>query len=132
MAKLFLAAGALLAGFSVVTGAFGAHIMRGKFSDYAMEVFEKAVRYEMYHAIGLILIGILYLLRDHSLIDGNAFYLKTAGILMLTGILFFSGSLYILGFTGIRMLGAVTPIGGTAFIAGWVFLALFAFSLKAG
>jgi uncharacterized membrane protein YgdD (TMEM256/DUF423 family) len=130
MAKLFLAAGSLLAGFSVVTGAFGAHVMRGKFSDYAMEVFEKAVRYEMYHALSLIFIGILFLLRDHAVIDGNPVFLKAAGFLMLAGILFFSGSLYILGFSGIRILGAVTPVGGTAFIAGWVFLFLFVLSIK--
>jgi uncharacterized membrane protein YgdD (TMEM256/DUF423 family) len=128
MGKIFLISGALLSGLSVITGAFGAHVMRGRFSEYAMEVFEKAVRYEMYHSLALLAVGILFLIRP--VVSGTEFYLKASGILFLLGITLFSGSLYILGFTGIRMLGAITPIGGVSFIAGWVFLALYAWSVK--
>jgi uncharacterized membrane protein YgdD (TMEM256/DUF423 family) len=70
----------------------------------------------MYHAIGLIVIGILM----STNIIGNVSQLSWAGYLMLAGIVIFSGSLYVLSLSGIGVLGAITPIGGVAFLAAWI------------
>ncbi|MHC0551537.1 DUF423 domain-containing protein [Salinicoccus sp. CNSTN-B1] len=113
--KLFIIMGAINAFISVACGAFGAHGLEGKISEHYMDVWEKAVSYQMYHALGLIAVGILVQLT-------GAPFLGTAGWLMLLGIIFFSGSLYILAVSGISILGAITPIGGVLFLAGWVFL----------
>ncbi|NJI15169.1 DUF423 domain-containing protein, partial [Staphylococcus agnetis] len=86
-----------------------------------MSVWEKATMYQMYHALGLVLIGIV----------GGAFDVNVgwAGWLMFLGILFFSGSLYILSLTGVSVLGAITPIGGVLFVVSWLMLAIAAFKI---
>lgn len=103
------------------TGAFGAHALDGKLSEHYMSVWEKATTYQMYHALGLVLIGII----------GGAFDLNVswAGWLMFLGIVFFSGSLYILSLTGVSVLGAITPIGGVLFVVSWLMLAIAAFKI---
>lgn len=113
--KLFIIFGAVNALISVALGAFGAHGLEGKISEHYMGVWEKAVQYQMYHALGLLAVGILMQIT-------NAPLLGAAGWLMLLGIIFFSGSLYILAVSGISILGAITPIGGVLFLAGWVCL----------
>lgn len=112
---------AALAGFlGVGLGAFGAHGLRSRLSPEMLAVFETAVRYQMYHALALMLtaaaIGRV----------GDARLLVVAGWFFVAGILLFSGSLYALALTGVSMLGAITPIGGLAFLVGWACLALFA------
>ncbi|SEJ65805.1 Uncharacterized membrane protein YgdD, TMEM256/DUF423 family [Bhargavaea ginsengi] len=116
--KFFLIAGAVNAMISVGTGAFGAHGLEGKVSDHYIAIWETAARYQMYHALGLILIGIL---QSQALL-GAVSQLNWAGWLLLAGIVIFSGSLYVLALTQIGILGAITPIGGVAFIAGWIML----------
>lgn len=118
--KLFLIAGAVNALISVGMGAFGAHGLEGKVSDHYIAIWETAAKYQMYHALGLILIGIL---QSQALL-GAASQLNWAGWLMLAGIIIFSGSLYVLALTQIGVLGAITPIGGVAFIAGWIMVIL--------
>ena len=59
MMKLFIILGALCTMMSVGTGAFGAHGLEGKLSDKYMSVWEKAVNYQMYHGLGLIIIGVI-------------------------------------------------------------------------
>ena len=113
--KTFIILGAVNAFISVALGAFGAHGLEGKISEHYMSVWEKAVSYQMYHALGLIAVGILVQVTGAPL-------LGAAGWLMLLGIIFFSGSLYILAVSGISILGAITPIGGVLFLAGWVCL----------
>ena len=113
--KIFVILGAINAFISVALGAFGAHGLEGRISEHYMGVWEKAVSYQMYHALGLLATGILIQVT-------NAPLLGTAGWLMLLGIIFFSGSLYILAVSGISILGAITPIGGVLFLAGWVLL----------
>src|SRR5438552_6063574 len=111
---MFLAA---LAGFlGVALGAFGAHGLRGRLSPDMLAVFETGVRYHMYHALALILVGLM-------LGRWNGWLIQTAGWCFVAGILLFSGSLYALALTGVTNLGAVTPIGGLAFLAGWACLA---------
>ncbi|ETP70138.1 membrane protein [Planococcus glaciei CHR43] len=116
--KFFLIAGAVNALLSVAFGAFGAHLLEGRVADKYLDTWQTAVQYQMFHAIGLMVVGILM---SSSLI-GTLGSLSWAGYLMLAGIIIFSGSLYVLSLTGISILGAITPIGGVAFIAGWIML----------
>ena len=117
--KLFIILGALCTMMSVGTGAFGAHGLEGKFSDKYMSVWEKAVNYQMYHGLGLIIIGVIS--------GTTSINVNWAGWLLFLGVVFFSGSLYILALTQIRILGAITPIGGVLFIAGWLMLIISTF-----
>ena len=119
MNRSLVALGAVLAGLAVAAGAFGAHALRGRLSPESLAIFETGARYQMYHALALLVIGVLAAQAPGALATW-------AGRLFVTGIVLFSGSLYLLAFTGIRWLGAVTPIGGVAFLAGWVCLALHA------
>ena len=96
-------------------GAFGAHALRDRLTPADLATFETAARYQMYHALALLAVG---LLTDRGVTRAGA-----AGWLFLAGVALFSGSLYLLVLTGQRWLGAVTPFGGVAFIAGWVALA---------
>ncbi|WP_436880653.1 DUF423 domain-containing protein [Staphylococcus haemolyticus] len=117
--KLFIILGALCTMMSVGTGAFGAHGLEGKLSDKYMSVWEKAVNYQMYHGLGLIIIGFIS--------GTTSINVNWAGWLLFLGVVFFSGSLYILALTQIRILGAITPIGGLLFIAGWLMLIISTF-----
>ncbi len=113
MLKIFVVLGALNALLAVVLGAFGAHGLKNHLSPEMLTVYHTGVEYHAWHALGLILIGLLSVQ-----LPGNA-WLAWAGGFMLVGILLFSGSLYVLSITGIRWLGAITPFGGTAFIIAW-------------
>jgi len=116
LSKLFLLIGTTSSALSVVIGAFGAHALAELLTKtQRTEVFETAVRYQFYHSLGLILIGILFHLFPQSAI-------KTSGILMPIGIIIFSGSLYTLCLTNVSKWGVVTPIGGLILIIAWVFL----------
>ncbi|TFD92888.1 DUF423 domain-containing protein [Jeotgalibacillus sp. R-1-5s-1] len=121
--KLFIIIGAINAFLSVALGAFGAHALEGRVEPKYLDTWNTAVQYQMFHATGILIIGIL---------AGNlqaSGLLNAAGWLFLVGIIFFSGSLYILSLTGISVLGAITPIGGVAFLAGWVCLVFAAVKL---
>ena len=113
--KYFFILGAALAGLSVVAGAFGARALKSKLTPELLTIFETAARYQMYHALGLIMVAV---------VNEGSILITIAGWLFLGGIIIFSGSLYILSLTGIRWLGAITPIGGLAFIIGWACLAI--------
>ena len=115
--KTFLVIGALAMALGVILGAFGAHGLKNKLTPDLLAVYQTGVEYHLYHALGLILVGVL--INQFPQVSG----LHTGGWLLLAGILIFSGSLYVLAITGLRWLGAITPIGGTAFIAGWVWIA---------
>lgn len=115
--KTFLLLGALSGAISVAAGAFGAHALRERVEPRLLEVFETAARYQMYHALALLVVGLVA-----SRWPGN--YTTYAGWLFVAGTVFFSGSLYAMTFTGVRALGAITPIGGVCFIAGWLCLAM--------
>jgi uncharacterized membrane protein YgdD (TMEM256/DUF423 family) len=118
MLRVFIVAGSLLAALGVILGAFGAHGLKNHLSAESLAIYHTAVNYQIYHALGLILIGILSSqLQTESLITWS-------GYCLLAGIALFCGSLYLLSITGQRWLGAITPFGGTTFILGWVLLAL--------
>lgn len=114
MTKIFVILGAGLAFLAVVLGAFGAHGLQDRLSKDLMVIFQTAVQYHMYHALGLILIGLLMLVLPPST------WLTASGWFLFSGVLIFSGSLYVLSITGIKWLGAITPIGGLAFLIGWI------------
>jgi len=103
---------------AVLLGAFGAHALRGRLSPDLLGIYQTAVQYHFWHALGLLAIGLVATQLPASV------SLRWAGWLMLAGIVLFSGSLYLLATTGVRWLGAVTPLGGTAFIAAWALLAI--------
>lgn len=129
--KVLLLAGAILAALGVVIGAFGAHSLPKLISNtnvasdseaislVAKRVanWETGARYQMYHAFGLMVAGLLCQIVPRKLC-------VIAGWAFVFGILFFSGSLYLLALSNLKWLGAIAPIGGTAFIVGWVSLAI--------
>lgn len=119
--KFFIQAGAILGLIGVALGAFGAHALKNMLDETGRTAtFETAVKYQFYHALALVLVGILlHLFGSNPTI---AKLLGWSGNSMLIGTLIFSGSLYVLCFTGITWLGAITPIGGVAMIAGWALL----------
>ena len=117
--------GCLCAGFGVAAGAFGAHMLKEILEPPMLAVYDTATRYQMYHAIALVLVALLLSQAQFSQPS-----LMAAGWAFIIGITIFSGSLYALSLTDIKVLGAVAPIGGAAFIAGWGCLAYAAFSSK--
>lgn len=117
MQKLFLIIGSVAMALAVMLGAFGAHGLRNVLSEELLDIFETGVRYHFYHAIGLLVLGVIAQYLPDSLL------LRWSGWLMIAGILIFSGSLYLLVTTDLRWLGAITPIGGLCFIASWFLLA---------
>jgi uncharacterized membrane protein YgdD (TMEM256/DUF423 family) len=120
--SLFIFLGSLLAALAVGLGAMGAHALKAKLIPQQLETFHTAVQYQMIHAVGLVLVGLLILHGPNRLFD-------FAGWAMLVGILLFSGSLYAWLATGIRFLVHIVPIGGMAFIVGWLLLAIGAWGL---
>ena len=119
MERLFMMIGALSAAVSVAAGAFGAHALRARLEPRQLEVFETAARYQMYHALALLVVAWAASRWPGSLVSAS-------GWLFVAGTILFSGSLYAMTFTGVRALGAITPIGGVCFIAGWLCLAVVA------
>lgn len=122
MHRNYLILAALLGGLAVALGAFGAHGLHRLTSDEKIiGSFQTGVQYQMYHALALLSVGILY-----NQFPGK--FLRWAGVCYIAGVLLFSGSLYLITFFKIkeiavpRMVGPVTPVGGLLLILGWVFL----------
>ena len=118
-----LSSGAALALLAVLSGAFAAHGLKTILDTQQLALFETAARYQMYHALALLVVGILASAQQFS-----ESLLKLAAFAFILGIFLFCGSLYALALSGITWLGAITPLGGTAFLAGW--LALMIAALK--
>jgi uncharacterized membrane protein YgdD (TMEM256/DUF423 family) len=116
-ARLFVGLGAINGFLAVAAGAFGAHALKARLPADLLAVFETGARYQMFHALGLVAVGLVFAAKPSPLLAGS-------GWAMLAGIVLFSGSLYVLALTGVRALGAVTPLGGVAFLAGWALLAV--------
>ena len=125
MSRIFLAIAAIFGGLSVGAGAFATHALRERLSERSLEIFETAARYQMYHALALLLVALLI-----SREEVPQPILIVASWSFIIGILIFSGSLYALSLTNVKVLGAITPLGGAAFIAGWGALAIAAFAFK--
>jgi uncharacterized membrane protein YgdD (TMEM256/DUF423 family) len=116
-ARLAIGSAAALLFAAVAFGAFGAHALRSKLAPDLMAVFQTAVQYHLWHALGLLAVGILLAQKPES---GT---LVAAAWLLVAGIVIFCGSLYVLALTGTRGWGALAPVGGTAFLAAWAALA---------
>jgi len=107
--RALVAAGAINGAIAVAAGAFAAHALRARLEPRALEVFETGARYQMYHALAMVLCGLLAMTRP--------------GWIFQVGIVLFSGSLYALAGSGVKGLGAITPFGGVAFLVGWGWMA---------
>jgi len=110
--RTFTLIGALAAFVGVGFGAFGAHGLAGRVSPEMLAVFETGARYQMYHALAILLTAVAMVHLDRPL-------MRAAGWLFTAGIALFSGSLYVLALSGVTIAGAVTPVGGIALLAGW-------------
>ncbi|MCU0341741.1 MAG: DUF423 domain-containing protein [Spirosomaceae bacterium] len=121
MSKLFLQSGAILGALGVALGAFGAHALKSTLeASGRMDTFETAVKYQFYHALALILVGLLL---QNAPAVAHKWY-NWSGYAFMIGVLIFSGALYAICFTGVRAFGAIAPIGGTLMIVGWICLLL--------
>ena len=129
MHKKFVTTGALFGAIAVALGAFGAHGLKKIVEPETVQTFQTGVQYQMYHALALLLTGLLY---EKSFQK----FARIAGILFIIGIILFSGSLYLLTAgkaaetTSLDKAGIITPFGGLCFIAGWLFLFLAAIRSK--
>ena len=117
MSKTILMSASVFLILAVVIGAFGAHSLKNHLTEEMLQIYKTGVEYHFYHALGLLMIGVLSISMPSE-------YLKWSAILLAAGIILFSGSLYALAITGIKGLGAITPFGGLSFIAGWIMLAI--------
>ncbi|MCE9606401.1 MAG: DUF423 domain-containing protein [Planctomycetia bacterium] len=135
--QLWFVCGALLSALGVVNGAFGAHYLPTRLPDLYADVpteklplggisrllekryadYDTGVRYQMYHAFGLMLLGVVASQRKSAL-------WSVVGFCFFFGTLLFSGCLYALVLTNQTILGAIVPIGGVLFIVGWLTLAI--------
>lgn len=109
---------AVMCGFAVALGAFGAHGLKERLTPDLLAIFEVGVRYQFYHGLALLALSV----GGDVLWQGH--WPRRAAVAWLVGVLVFSGSLYLLAITGLRWLGAITPIGGVALILGWIFVVL--------
>ena len=117
-AKSFLLLGSVNAMLAVIFGAFGAHALKARLDESLLNAFRTGVEYHFYHALGLILIGIIALNLPVNT------WIKSSGWMMFAGIVLFSGSLYLLSILNLRWLGMITPIGGLLFILSWLSLSI--------
>jgi uncharacterized membrane protein YgdD (TMEM256/DUF423 family) len=125
--RIWLLIGAIFGGLAVALGAMGAHWLESQLKEpdgtlspaaqRSLAIWETAVRYQMYHALALLAVGLLAQ-RSESL----AF--RIAGWAMTIGVLIFSGCLYALVLSGQKWLGAIVPIGGVLMLVGWGLLAV--------
>lgn len=113
MHRPFLAAGFLLAFLAVAAGAFGAHGLSALLDPPALETWETAARYQMYHALALVAVGLAADRWPTTWWNGPA-------LLLIAGTVVFSGSLYLLALTGAGWLGAIAPLGGAGLLAAWL------------
>ena len=115
----FVFIGSLFGLFAVAMGAFGAHLLGNRRSADDLRIWEMAVRYNMYHALALIAVG---LVEEITGLPQRG-WLELSGGLMQGGMVVFSGALYLLVLSGRRWLGAAAPVGGLLLIGGWLVLA---------
>lgn len=124
MTRLFLGIATILGGTSVAAGAFASHALKAQLSQRAIDIFETGAKYQMYHALALLAVALLF-----SRAKTVSRLLGVAGFAFIIGTALFSGSLYTLSLTGIEWLGAITPFGGVAFLIGWGCLGVAAFAV---
>lgn len=127
MNKTILITGAILALLAVLLGAFGAHGLEKLVDAKNINSFQTGVRYQMYHAIGCLILGNMNMLQQ--LHKRRVFYL------FLIGIILFSGSIYLLVLDevlgiSLESIGFITPLGGSVLILGWIFFIIYLSKIK--
>lgn len=127
MDKKLLITGAIFGIIAIILGAFAAHGLKPLLSETALQSFETGVRYQMYHAILLLILG--------SMQRVSIKYIKVIYILIVVGILFFSGSIYglstnVLTSVNFTKIALITPLGGLLLIAAWLLLLVSFFKIK--
>ena len=124
--RFWIATGGLLAALGVAAGAIGTHLLKEQWQASAavLETYDVAVRYQLYHALALVAVG-LFIERTASR------WLTAAGALHLGGIVLFSGGIYAWLAIGMKPFIHVVPIGGTCWIVGWILLAMGALTARA-
>ncbi len=115
MSKAIIMTASVFLALAVAIGAFGAHGLKSHISAEMIQIYKTGVEYHFYHALGLLLVGVLAIVMPSVSFKWTAIFLSA-------GIILFSGSLYVLAITGIKALGAITPLGGLSFIVGWIIL----------
>lgn len=116
--RLFITLGAVNAGCAVLLGAAGAHLLKARLIPEAMSVFNTALQFHLFHALGLILVGLVAMHNPHSRA------IRMSGWFMLAGLLLFSGSLYVYVLADLPAFRRFTPWGGISFVAAWLILAV--------
>ena len=112
LSRRLIAVGCIVAGVGVAAGAFGAHMLKTILEPPMLAAYDTATRYQMYHAFGMVLVGIaMRVYGDRRL--------AMAGWLFVAGMVLFCGSLYGIALAGLKWLGPITPVGGLMFIIGW-------------
>lgn len=129
MFKNYILTGAVFGALAVALGAFGAHGLKPHLSDYQQAIYEKAVQYQFYHALALLLTGML------AGRSGGERWLVRAGWLFELGIILFSGSLYVLACRDllpfpVGWAGPLTPLGGIGLLGGWCALGLGSWAVR--
>jgi uncharacterized membrane protein YgdD (TMEM256/DUF423 family) len=116
-------AGVLLA-LATACGAFGAHALKSQLAPERLQLWDTAVRYHFFQALGLLAVALtLRLIDDGTGVPRAAAALRAAAVLLAAGVVLFSGSLYALALGAPRVLGVLTPLGGLAWIAAWLLFA---------
>lgn len=118
MLKVLLFLAAVNGALATALGAFAAHALKARLAPELLGIFQTAVQYHMYHALGLAAVALAASQWPESGL------VRWSGGLMTAGIVLFCGSLYGLSLSGLRGLGVITPFGGAAFIASWILLAI--------
>jgi uncharacterized membrane protein YgdD (TMEM256/DUF423 family) len=121
--RLALICAAILMAAAVALGAFGAHALKARVGPDALAIWQTAVNYHAWHALGLFGVGVL--MTQFPRARG----LRRAAWLLVAGSALFSGSRYALALGAPATVGIVTPVGGVAFIGGWLVLACVARTL---
>jgi uncharacterized membrane protein YgdD (TMEM256/DUF423 family) len=116
-----LATGGVFMALATICGALGAHALPGRLTPREMEIYDTAVRFQFFQALGLLVLGAVAR-------GGYSTALRAAALLLVGGIVAFCGSLYLLAFHitlgAPLVVGVTTPLGGLLLIAGWVMFAI--------
>ena len=124
--KQTLISGSLLGLLGVALGAFGAHALKDiLIHNSRLETYELAVRYQFYHALALLLIGLLM-----EKLGATTF--RWASLLIFVGVVLFSGSLYLFALTNVTTFAMITPLGGVLMLFGCGWLTYSTLSIKVG
>ena len=121
MNEIILISGATFGALAVILGAFGAHALKKVFTEELLKSFETGIKYQMYHALLLLLLG--FNLEFENGLE------RAVGYCFILGILLFSFSIYGLCITASKdikwkFLGPITPLGGLLLVTGWILLML--------